>query len=274
MIQFTKLHGNGNDFILIDEYDGEIISEKNKASFAQKYCDRRFGIGADGVLYISKSDCADLKMRLLQPDMSEAEMCGNGIRCLVRYALAAGYMRVDTCTVETLAGVLSVDTRKENGTVWIKVNMGKPLEDRADIPAKGEGAFINEPMGELHVSVVNTGVPHSIVFVDDIDSVPLMNIAPSIRYDDVFPNGSNVNFVQVNTDSEVTIRTYERGVEGETLSCGTGSVAAAFIANKLGKTGEIVTVHTKGGPLRITIDDGTTYMEGQAEIVFDGTIHE
>ena len=274
MIQFTKLHGNGNDFILIDEYNGEIIPEAQKASFAQKYCDRRFGIGADGVLYISKSDVANLKMRLLQPDLSEAEMCGNGIRCLVRYAHQAGYVSLDTCTVETLAGILSVDTHTENGIVWIKVNMGKPLENRAQIPAKGEGTFINELIGDLHVSAVNTGVPHSIVFVDDIDSVPLMNIAPSIRYNKVFPNGSNVNFVQVDNNTQLSIRTYERGVEGETLSCGTGSVAAAFIANKLGKTGKTVTVHTKGGPLRITIDAGITYMEGQAEIVFDGTIHE
>lgn len=272
MIKFTKLHGNGNDFILIDEYESEIIPEKEKAGFAQKYCDRRFGIGADGVLYISRSDRADLRMRLLQPDMSEAEMCGNGIRCLVRYALGAGHIGVGECTVETLAGVLSVDARNEDGIVWIKVNMGKPLEMRADIPAKGEGTFINEPMGELHVSAVNTGVPHSVVFVDSIDDVPLMNIAPSIRYDSVFPNGSNVNFVHVDNDSEVTIRTYERGVEGETLSCGTGSVASAFIANKLGMAGNVVTVHTKGGPLRITIYDGTTYMEGQAEIVFNGNI--
>ncbi|MEA1944759.1 MAG: diaminopimelate epimerase, partial [Euryarchaeota archaeon] len=118
MIRFTKLHGNGNDFILIDEYHNEII--KDKADFAARYCDRRFGIGADGVLFLSKADHADIRMRLFQPDRSEAEMCGNGIRCLVRYAIDERYLNSGTFTIETLAGIMEVDVDSE----WIRVNMG------------------------------------------------------------------------------------------------------------------------------------------------------
>lgn len=269
MIHFTKLHGNGNDFILIDEYNAEVIPEAKRSTFAIKYCDRRFGIGADGVLYLGISDKADIRMKIFNADGSEAEMCGNGIRCLVKYALDKGYIK-ETARIETLAGVLSVTSRMEEGT-WIKVNMGKPDFAREKIPVKGTGEFLLVSMHGYEVSAVNTGVPHAVILVDSLDD-RLIAVAPKIRYDPVFPKGTNVNFARVDSNNEITVRTYERGVEGETLSCGTGSVACAAVARRLGKTGDQVKVNTKGGELMITIKDDAAFMEGRAERVFDGTI--
>ena len=269
MIHFTKLHGNGNDFILIDEYDGELMKDAERRSFAVKYCDRRFGIGADGVLYLGISDKADISMRIFNSDGTEPEMCGNGIRCLVKYALDKDYIN-EKARVETLSGVLSISSRVEEGT-WIRVNMGKPEFAREKIPAKGTGEFLQVSMQGYEVSAVNTGVPHAVIFVDSLDD-RLISDAPKIRYDPVFPRGTNVNFARVDSKNEMTIRTYERGVEGETLSCGTGSVACAVVGHRLGKTGDRVKVNTKGGELVITIKDDAAFMEGQAERVFDGTI--
>lgn len=267
-MHFTKLHGNGNDFILIDEYNGEIVPEKS--GFARKYCDRRFGIGGDGVLYLGSSDKADLGMRIFNSDGTEAEMCGNGVRCLVKYALDEGYIK-ENASVETLAGILPVNSRIEDKT-WITVNMGIPVFAREKIPAKGTGEFLNVHLHGYNVSAVNTGVPHAVIFVDDLDNPDLIPSAPKIRCDPVFPKGTNVNFAAVNTNEEISVRTYERGVEAETLSCGTGAVACAAIAHRLGKTGNRVKVNTKGGELRITLAKDGAFMEGTAERVFDGII--
>ncbi|MCL7412076.1 MAG: diaminopimelate epimerase [ANME-2 cluster archaeon] len=272
MIQFTKLHGNGNDFILIDEYNNTVVPDNQKADFAEKYCDRRFGIGGDGVLFISMSGSADVKMRLFQPDRSEAEMCGNGIRCLVRYALEAGYLSPGTASVETMAGILPVDVKGMGVEMLVKVNMGKPLFDRKDIPARGDGEFINEMIEGMQVSVINTGVPHAVIFMDDLEGIDIDVVAPPIRYHNLFPKGTNVNFVHVVDNGHVNIRTFERGVEGETLSCGTGSVASAVIAHHLGLTGSEVTVNTLGGILNITLEGGYAFMEGTARTVFTGTL--
>ncbi len=270
MIHFTKLHGNFNDFILIDEYNGEIIQPDKKSAFAVKYCDRRFGIGADGVLYLENSDKADIRMRIFNSDGTEAEMCGNGIRCLVKYALDKGYIKKNA-NVETLAGVLSIGSRIEDRT-WITVNMGKPVFMRERIPVKGIGEFLDMSMHGYNVFAVNTGVPHAVIFVDSLEH-QLMLTAPKIRYDPVFPKGANVNFVLVNSRNEITIRTYERGVEAETLSCGTGSVACVAVANRLGKIDTKAKVNTKGGELMISLTGEAALMEGPAEYVFEGLIY-
>lgn len=269
-MKFTKLHGNGNDFILIDEYNGNIIEDKIKADFAQKFCDRRFGIGADGVLFLGRSGNADIRMRIFNSDGTEAEMCGNGVRCLVKYALDEGYIGKKS-TVDTLAGVLSITSRQDDRT-WISVNMGKPQLQRGQIPAKGTGEFLRVVLHGYEVSAVNTGVPHTVIFVDSLDGADLMVSAQKIRYDPIFPKGANVNFVKLESRDELTIRTYERGVEGETLSCGTGSVACAAISHRLGLTGKKVRVNTKGGELNISISDDSAYMEGPAQRVFEGVI--
>lgn len=274
MIEFAKIHGNGNDFIIIDEFNKELIPEDIKPEFAQTYCDRRFGIGGDGILFLSKSSSSDMRMRLFQPDSSEAEMCGNGIRCLVKFARDAGYIADGTVSVETMAGIMPVTIHAQGDTIWITVNMGKPLFERHHIPARGDGEFINVMLEGFAVSAVNTGVPHAVIFVDDLEGIDIDTLAPPIRYHDVFPKGANVNFVNVAPEGHLNVRTYERGIEGETLSCGTGSVASAAVAHKLGLTGNEIKVNTLGGILNITIEEGYTFMAGTAKTVFTGTIYD
>jgi diaminopimelate epimerase len=270
-VKFHKMHGNGNDFIVIDEFE-TTVPEDRKAAFAKKYCERRTGIGADGVLFVARPMHAPLRMRIFNEDGSEAEMCGNGIRCFVKYALDARHMVPGTAKVETLAGVLEVEARTENGKTLVKVNMGKPLFDVTKIPAARKGGdFINMPMGGYQVSAVNTGVPHAVVFVDDLEAVDLMKDAPPIRFNKAFPKGANVDFVQREGHS-LRVRTYERGVEGETFSCGTGSVAAAAVARHMGFVRDATVVHTKGGELRVSFVHDIAYMEGGAETVYTGTV--
>jgi diaminopimelate epimerase len=269
-LTFTKLHGNGNDFMLVDEMARTQVAETDKKRFAVACCHRHYGIGSDGVLFLARSTRADLGMRLIQPDGSEAEMCGNGIRCLAKYAWDGGYVG-DQFDVETLAGIIPVQVREGEGSFWAKVNMGQPKFDRPAIPACGSGDLLQERIEELCVSAVNTGVPHAVVFVDDLD-FNIMKLAPSIRHSSLFPEGANVNFVKIGQHLE--IRTFERGVEGETLSCGTGSVAAASIARRLGMAGDEVVVQTRGGPLIISFEAGNAFMEGPAVTVCSGELSQ
>jgi len=266
---FTKLQGNGNDFILIDEFEQEAIPEEMKGGFAALYCDRRFGIGADGVLFLQASDNADVRMRLLQPDESEANMCGNGIRCLAKYAYDAGYVK-ESCSVETGAGIVSVTMGYADDEFTATITMPTPGFERSTIPATGSGEYKEDIRG-FTVYAVNTGVPHAVVFVKEIGTVDIATAGPAIRNHPTFPEGANVNFVEVAGDGTLRIRTFERGVEGETESCGTGATASAAVARHLGKAGETVTVETKGGPLVIRFGEAVT-MEGPAEMVFEGFI--
>jgi len=270
-IHFTKLQGNGNDFVLIDEYKQEIIPEELKGKFAQLYCDRRFGIGADGVLFLGALEKADLSMRLFQPDESEAEMCGNGIRCLAKYAFDAGYAK-EICTVATPAGVIPVSMRyAPDGEFLAAISMPEPQFERSRIPAQGEGEYVEE-ICDYTVYAVNTGVPHAVVFVDELGRVEIGKIGPVIRNHPSFSKGANVNFVERSADANILrIRTFERGVEDETMSCGTGATASAAMAHHLGYTGKEVTVETNGGKLTIRLGDRTT-MEGPANTVFSGII--
>jgi diaminopimelate epimerase len=268
-IYFTKLHGNGNDFVLIDEFKGTVIPDEMKGQFAQLYCHRRYGVGADGILFLSKSETSDLKMRLFQPDESEAEMCGNGIRCLAKYACDAEYVR-DTCTVETMAGEITVRMQYRNDEFFATITMPEPAFDRPSIPATGEGEY-KETIAGYDVYALNTGVPHAVVFVDEIGEVNVETMAPMIRNHPTLPQGANVNFVEVAGENELHIRTFERGVETETLSCGTGAMASAAMAHHQGYVGTRVTVMTKGGQLTIFLEDGAQ-MEGPATTVFSGVI--
>jgi diaminopimelate epimerase len=268
-IQFTKMHGNGNDFILIDEYEKVVIPDEMKGQFAALYCDRRSGIGADGVLFLSKSAKGNLKMRIFQPDESEAEMCGNGIRCLAKYAFDHKYAK-ESCMVETLAGEVGVAMGYKEDEFSATITLPAPKFDRKDIPATGGGEY-KEKIGGYEVYAVNTGVPHAVILVDAVESVDIAAVAPAIRHHASFPQGANVNFVQRGTNDSITIRTFERGVEEETSSCGTGAVAAAAIVHKLGFVGTTVHVETNGGPLTISLADGVK-MEGPAVTVFSGSI--
>ncbi len=269
-IPFTKLHGNGNDFVLIDEYGKIVVPDDMKGQFAAIYCDRRLGIGADGIIWLSKSEKSILRMRIIQPDESEAEMCGNGIRCLAKYAFDAGYVS-ESCTVETLAGEIGVATmgyREDEFTATITLT--PPKFDRKDIPATGDGEY-KERIGEFDVYAVNTGVPHAVIIVDSVDAINVEAVAPAIRSHATFNKGANVNFIERTGTDSIRIRTFERGVEQETLSCGTGATASAAIVHKLGYTGETVRVDTRGGSLTIYLQDGVK-MEGPATTVFSGKI--
>lgn len=269
-IPFTKLHGNGNDFIVIDEYEKTVIPDDMKAQFAAIYCDRRFGIGADGVIYVMRFATSDLRMRLLQPDESEAEMCGNGIRCLARFAYDAGYVK-ESCTVETPAGQIGVVMGYRDEDFLATITMTPPQFDRKEIPATGGSGDFKETIEGYTVYAVNTGVPHAVILVDSVDAVDIMGVAPKIRHHTVFPKGANVNFVEKTGVSSIRIRTFERGVEEETLSCGTGATASAAIAHRLGRVGDVVEVETRGGPLTIYLKE-TVKMEGPATPVFTGQI--
>jgi len=269
-IAFVKLHGNGNDFILIDEYQRLVIPDHMKGEFAATFCDRHFGIGGDGVLFIMRSLDADLRMRLFQPDQSEAEMCGNGIRCFVKYAFDAGYVK-DSCTVETPAGIIKVTMGYIEEQFYATIDMPVPKFDRKDIPATGEGEYVENIVG-YDVHAVNIGVPHAVIFVDSVTAIPVHELGQAIRHHQSFPKGANVNFVErEEKEDTIRIRTFERGVEGETLSCGTGATASAVIAHKLGHVGKTVHVETTGGPIDIYLN-AVPKMEGPADTVFSGVI--
>ncbi|MCX8207232.1 MAG: diaminopimelate epimerase [Methanothrix sp.] len=269
-LEFVKLHGNGNDFILIDEIDGKRIPDDGKKDAARILCHRNFGVGGDGVLFLVPSEKADIGMRLFQPDGSEAEMCGNGIRCLAKHAWECGYVG-EKFSVETLAGVIPIQIRKDRSGFWARVEMGVPRFERSEIPAEGEGMFLKVPLHGFEVSAVNTGVPHAVIFVDSLD-LPVERLAPKIRHSSCFPEGANVNFVRLGDHMEV--RTFERGVEAETLSCGTGSVAAAAVARRLGLVSDSVEVRTRGGPLHISFVGDRAFMEGPAVTVCRGVISD
>jgi diaminopimelate epimerase len=268
-IPFAKMHGNGNDFIVIDEYHKLVIPDEMKGQFASCYCDRRFGVGADGVIFVMKSAKDDLRMRLFQPDESEAEMCGNGIRCLAKFAFDTGYVK-GSCTIETPAGSIGVAMDSTEDGFSATVMMTPPQFDRKDIPATGTGEY-KEHIGDYDVYAVNTGVPHAVIVVGSVDAVDVEAAAPAIRRHASFPKGANVNFVEKTGENSISIRTFERGVEAETLSCGTGATASAAVMHRLGLTGDIVEVETRGGPLTIYLK-GVTKMQGPAVTVFTGII--
>lgn len=268
-IHFSKLHENGKDFIVIDEYHNLVIPDEMKGQFAAIYCDRRFGIGADGVIYVMKSEKCDLRMRLFLPDESETWMSGGGIRCLARFAFDAGYVK-ESCTVETLAGKIGVSMGYTDDNFLATIPMITPQFGRKEIPATGSGDY-KEKIDGFEVHAVNTGDPHAVIIVDSVDAIDIENVAPKIRHHKTFLKGTNVNFVERTGKDSIRIRTFERGVEGETLSCGTGATASAIMVHKLGLTGNVVDVETRGGPLTIYVQDEVK-MEGPATTVFTGSI--
>lgn len=210
-ISFSKYHGAGNDFILIDEKD---LPNVDLSHLARILCHRHHGIGADGLILLGTSTTADYKMRIFNADGSEPAMCGNGIRCLFNFIQKHGLLRI-----ETLSGILAC---RQNGD-QVAVNLGAP---------KIRHWPLKLPQGE--VFVIDTGVPHAVLFVDDLDAVNVSEAAPKVRFSPHFaPHGVNVNFVSLLGNGGVAVRSYERGVEAETLACGTGAAAAAFAAVKL-----------------------------------------
>ncbi|MEM1578129.1 MAG: diaminopimelate epimerase [Archaeoglobaceae archaeon] len=269
-MKFTKMHGNGNDFVLIDEFKKELVPEEKKSTFSRFLCNRNFAVGADGVIFVQRSEIADAKFRFFNPDGSEAKMCGNGIRCFSRYVVEEGYTG-KKFRVETLAGIKELEVSFD-GRWWIKVDMGKPEFEKEKIPAKKDVWGMNfEYMGKNYkLYAVNTGVPHVVVFVDSLE-LDVVNLGRIIRFLEIFPEGTNVNFAKF-SDKKFYVRTYERGVENETLSCGTGSVAVVAVAKKLG-IADKAEVWTKGGLLKVEIAENA-FLTGSATRVFDAELRE
>ena len=273
-MQFWKMHGLGNDYVVIDNRDQK-IPEKQLSRWAERVCERRFSVGADGLLFVYNSTIADVKMRIFNSDGSEAEMCGNGIRCFSKYCYENGIVKKDSFSVETSAGIKHIWLTLNGSKVTsVKVDMGAPKWERSSIPMIGEGTCINEKLDvndeTYKVSCLSMGNPHCITFVENVDLFPVYSIGPIIENHKVFPKRTNVGFVQVSSRNELNVRVWERGC-GETLACGTGTCAAVAVANKLGKVGDKVTVHLLGGDLQIEVGK-TLLMSGAAEKVFKGTL--
>lgn len=280
-MRFYKYHGAGNDFVLIDNRRGEILEER-KHDLARQLCNRRFGIGGDGLILVESSSKADVKMRIFNPDGSEPQMCGNGIRCIAKHVYDSGTKK-DEIAIETLAGIKNVRLSKEGETTYVRVNMGKPLFERKDIPATGEGRLLKEKLEvngeEVEIYAVNTGVPHVVIFVEDVEEVDVTNIGRTVRNNAIFPEGTNVNFLEIAGANLFKIRTYERGVENETLACGTGITASGMIGVIAGEADpeESIEIIARGGTVYVEVEmEGaeieTAFMNGPAEFVFKGEI--
>ncbi len=274
MIQFWKMHGLGNDYVVIDNRDGK-ISGKRAPRWAETLCARRFSVGADGLLLVYNSSVAEVKMRIFNSDGSEAEMCGNGIRCFSKYCYEKGIVPKTEFKVETLAGIKPVWLTLDGGeVVSVKVDMGVPNWQRSAIPMTGEGTCINQPLevdDDLYkVTCLSMGNPHCVTFVENVDVFPVYTVGKLIENYKAFPKRTNVGFAQVLSRSELSVRVWERGC-GETLACGTGTCAAVAAAHKLGKVGNKVTVHVLGGDLQVEVGENI-FLDGPAEKVFEGTL--
>lgn len=271
-LKFWKMHGLGNDYVVTDNRDG-MIREGRLTALAQKLCKRRFSVGADGLLLAYDSPIADIKMRIFNADGSEAEMCGNGIRCFAEYCYESNLVRKKRMMVETLAGVKNLWLNLEGGEVkTVRVDMGKPILERERIPMLGEGSPIDVELrveGEnFKATCLSVGNPHCVIFVEDLDTFPVETFGPRIENHPLFPNRTNVEFVQVLNEKNLRVRVWERGV-GETLACGTGACASFVAAKLLGKTAEKSVVHLPGGDLSLEYSD-KVLMTGPAEKVYAG----
>ncbi|HIE18692.1 TPA: diaminopimelate epimerase [Candidatus Bathyarchaeota archaeon] len=274
-MKFWKMHGLGNDYVVIDNRDGK-LDGKDLGKIAKELCRRRFSVGADGLLLLCDSSVADVKMRIFNADGSEAEMCGNGIRCLAKYCFENNVTDKTELRIETLAGIKTVWLNVEDGVVRsVTVEMGSPILERLRIPMVGEGRCIDEELeveGEkIRVTCLSVGNPHCVIFVDNVEEFPIGEFGPKIENHPVFPNRTNVEFVEMMRNNEMKIRVWERGV-GETLACGTGACAAVVAANLTGKISSGCIVHLLGGDLNIEYKDDRILMCGAAEKSFEGII--
>jgi diaminopimelate epimerase len=272
-MDFSKMHGLGNDFIFFENLDNK---ELDYHSIAIKWCHRQLGIGADGIVVVLPSEIADLSMRIINADGSEANMCGNAIRCFARYAYERGLVQSKIFKIETFAGIIIPEIiTRDNQFVSVRVNMGKPNTKRNVIPMLGDGAeAIQTPVligeEEYKITSMLMGVPHTMVFVKDLNTINVERIGRAIEKHHLFPNGTNVNFVEVMDLERIKVRTWERGA-GATLACGTGCCASAVASVINQFTQRKVTVELQYGHLVIEwAEDGTVFMTGPAEESFKG----
>ena len=275
-MKFTKMHGCGNDYVYVNLFEEKL---DDPAEVSIKVSDRHFGIGSDGLITIGPSDKADFRMRIYNADGSEAEMCGNGIRCVAKYVYDHHLTDKTEIIVETGAGVLTLILFTENGKVQqVRVDMGEPILTPADIPVVADGdKVIDEPIevgGKTwHMTCVSMGNPHAVVFVDDTANFPLETYGPLFENHERFPKRTNTEFVQIISPTEANMRVWERG-SAETWACGTGTCACVMACILNGKTEDKVLVHLRGGDLTIEYDreSNHVFMTGPATEVFAGEI--
>ena len=272
-IPFTKMHGLGNDFIVIDCRDGKSgVKSEESGALARRLCHRRFGIGADQVLLLYNSEKADFLMRIFNADGSEVEMCGNGIRCFAKYVWDRKLSGKSVLEIETSAGII----KPEKAGDLIRVDMGTPVLDGRQIPVDLDGVIKDYPLTiedkTFTITCVSMGNPHAVIFVDEVEGFDVRRYGSRIEAHRLFPKKINVEFVQVIDRKTLRMRVWERGA-GETMACGTGASAVAVAANLKGIAEQKVTVKLLGGDLLIELsENGHVYMTGPAEEVFEGCI--
>ncbi len=275
-MKFTKMHGCGNDYVYVNNFKEKVDHPETVAKFVS---DRHFGIGSDGLILIKPSKEADIKMSMYNADGSEGEMCGNGIRCVAKYAFDYGILNKTAITVETKAGVKVLDLQIEDGKVkTVTVDMGEPITKPSLVPVLSEDEIIIEKpieiMGTIYpITCVSMGNPHAITFVEDTSTIKIQEIGPKFENHALFPKRINTEFIQVIDRKTINMRVWERG-SGETLACGTGACASVYACILNEKTEDEVLVHLLGGDLSIRYDKGTNhiFLTGPATTVFDGEI--
>ena len=276
MIKFTKMQGIGNDYVYIDCTKKEL--EEDVHELAKKMSNRHFGVGSDGLILICNSDVADFRMRMFNYDGSEAEMCGNGIRCVGKFVYDKGLTDKEVITVETLAGIKKLELNVKDGEVrTVKVDMGKPILDPKKIPVESnENPTTNLELvaadRKFKCTCVSMGNPHAITEVDNVSNFDVEKYGKIMEVDEAFPNKANIEFIQVLNPDTIKMRVWERGA-GETLACGTGACATAVACYLNNKTSNKVTLQLLGGDLQIEWNQANNhvYMTGPAKIVFEGT---
>ena len=278
MIKFTKMHGLGNDYVYIDAINQKIENESSLAKFVSN---RHFGIGSDGLILICKSEVADFKMRMFNSDGSEAEMCGNGIRCVGKFVYDKGLTNKTTVKIETLAGIKTLILNTKDGKVeTARVDMGEPILEAEKIPV----ISTEEPVKNLELEAenkkfkftcVSMGNPHAITIVENTKEFDVEKYGKVLEVDKAFPKKANIEFAQIVNRQNINMRVWERGA-GETLACGTGACATAVACNLNGLTDRKVNIELLGGTLNIEWNetDNHVYMIGPAVTVFDGELYE
>lgn len=272
-MRFVKMHGLGNDYIYVDTTRERVEDPQGLAVAMSR---PHVGVGADGLVLIGASQCADLSMRMFNADGSEGEMCGNAVRCIGKYAYERGLVRRETMTLQTRAGIKTLRLTVEDGRVSrVRVDMGAPILDGPSIPALlGEGRIVRRPLEAggraFEVTCVSMGNPHAVIFLhEDVDAFDVGRYGPLLERHAAFPNRTNVEFAALVAPGRIRMRVWERG-SGMTLACGTGACATAVAASLCGLTGERSTLVLDGGELDVEWSGGTVYMTGPAAFVFEG----
>lgn len=275
MLAFEKMQGTGNDFIIINGIDEKLPIY---STLAKKICNRHFGVGADGMIVVEKSDVADVKMVVYNADGTEAPMCGNGIRCFAKYVYDNKIVQKTTFKIETLAGIMEPELSIVDGVVEsVRVNMGSPKLSTNSFPINvEEDTVINKRIkieDEIYnISVLSVGTIHTVIKVDNIELVDIKNIGPLIENYHLFPKKTNVNLCQILDPYNIKLLTWERGV-GQTLACGTGASSVAYICSKLYNTSDKVKVHVLGGILEIELINDLIFMTGPAKLICKGVFY-